>query len=110
MTESKEPTTVDGEAPAAKPKRSRAVSLVDRVFDRLSEGIQKGDYPPDSKLPGEHELAAVFDRRPVNRALVASVVGARLACALQDAGVLDLPREEPGLRTHEERARIFVAV
>ena len=63
MTESKEPTTVDGEAPAAKPKRSRAVSLVDRVFDRLSEGIQKGDYPPDSKLPGEHELAAHPDGR-----------------------------------------------
>ena len=87
MTESKEPTTVDGEAPAAKPKRSRAVSLVDRVFDRLSEGIQKGDYPPDSKLPGEHELAAVFEvSRPIVRDALGRLREQGVVYARQGAG------------------------
>jgi GntR family transcriptional regulator, transcriptional repressor for pyruvate dehydrogenase complex len=52
----------------AKTERGRAVKLVDRVFDQLQERIRTGNYAPDSRLPGEHELAAMLGvSRPVVR-------------------------------------------
>jgi GntR family transcriptional repressor for pyruvate dehydrogenase complex len=53
---------------AAKPERGKSVRLVDRVFDQLRERIRSGNYPPDSRLPGEHELAAMMGvSRPIVR-------------------------------------------
>lgn len=62
----------DGAALTEKPRRAKAPSLVDRVFDLLSERIGRGDYGPDSKLPGEHELASIFE---VSRPIVRDALG-----------------------------------
>jgi GntR family transcriptional repressor for pyruvate dehydrogenase complex len=48
--------------------RHAGPSLVDKVYGELAQRIASGDYAPDQKLPGEHELAAIFDvSRPVLR-------------------------------------------
>jgi len=73
MSASGQDQAVDPATPETeKPKRAKPGSLVDRVFDRLSESIVNGDYPPDAKLPGEHELAAMFD---VSRPIVREALG-----------------------------------
>lgn len=59
-----------GEAIAGdgKPERVKSVKLVDRVLDQLQERIRTGNYAPDSRLPGEHELASMLGvSRPVVR-------------------------------------------
>lgn len=54
--------------PPGKRERGKAVKLVDRVFDQLLERIRGGNYPPDSRLPGEHELASMLGvSRPIVR-------------------------------------------
>ncbi len=57
------------EIPAeAKAERGKSIKLVDRVFDQLIERIRTGNYAPDSRLPGEHELASMLGvSRPVVR-------------------------------------------
>jgi GntR family transcriptional repressor for pyruvate dehydrogenase complex len=76
-----------GAAEAAKSRRPRAVSLVDRVFDRLSESIAGGDYGPDAKLPGEHELAAMFEvSRPIVREALGRLRKQGIVYARQGAG------------------------
>jgi GntR family transcriptional repressor for pyruvate dehydrogenase complex len=50
-------------------RKGRQTSLVDRVYDQLLNRIRKGEYPPESKLPPENDLAAMFDvSRPIVRA------------------------------------------
>ncbi len=56
----------------AKPERVKSVRLVDRVFDQLRERIRSGNYPPDSRLPGEHELASIMG---VSRPIVRDALG-----------------------------------
>lgn len=74
-------------APAAKPERGKAVKLVDRVFDQLLERIRSGNYPPDSRLPGEHELAALLGvSRPVIRDALARLRDQGMVYARQGAG------------------------
>lgn len=57
---------------AAKPERGKSVRLVDRVFDQLRERIRSGNYAPDSRLPGEHELASIMG---VSRPIVRDALG-----------------------------------
>jgi GntR family transcriptional regulator, transcriptional repressor for pyruvate dehydrogenase complex len=70
-----------------KPKRAKSPSLVDRVFDRLAERIRSGDYAPEAKLPGEHELAAMFEvSRPIVRDALARLRKQGVVYARQGAG------------------------
>lgn len=56
------------EHPDAPRLRNAGASLVDKVYGELAERIASGEYAADQKLPGEHELAAIFDvSRPVLR-------------------------------------------
>ncbi|MDO8361177.1 MAG: FadR/GntR family transcriptional regulator [Devosia sp.] len=58
-------TVAESIEPQIKP---RSTKLVDRVFEELRQRIQDGNYPPDTRLPGEHELAAMLGvSRPVVR-------------------------------------------
>ena len=52
--------------------RPRPAKLVDRVFEELRQRIQDGNYPPDTRLPGEHELAAMLG---VSRPIVRDALG-----------------------------------
>ena len=63
---------VEEPGPNAKPERARSVRLVDRVADQLRERIRSGNYPPDSRLPGEHELASIMG---VSRPIVRDALG-----------------------------------
>jgi GntR family transcriptional repressor for pyruvate dehydrogenase complex len=52
--------------------RQRPAKLVDRVFEELSQRIRDGNYAPDTRLPGEHELAAMLG---VSRPIVRDALG-----------------------------------
>ncbi|WDR07157.1 FadR/GntR family transcriptional regulator [Devosia rhodophyticola] len=67
-------------AGAAKSRRGKETTLVDGVYQQLSQRITRGEFPPDGKLPGEHELAAMFG---VSRPIVRGALG-----RLRDAGVI----------------------
>jgi GntR family transcriptional repressor for pyruvate dehydrogenase complex len=54
------------------PLRPRPAKLVDRVFEELRQRIQAGNYAPDTRLPGEHELAAMLG---VSRPIVRDALG-----------------------------------
>lgn len=59
-------TTGAGKGSDATPPRVRPVKLVDLVYGKLLERIQLGEYAPDSRLPAEHDLAAMFGvSRPI---------------------------------------------
>lgn len=62
------------------PARQRPAKLVDRVFEELSQRIRDGNYPPDTRLPGEHELAAMLG---VSRPIVRDALG-----RLREQGVI----------------------
>src|SRR4051794_499746 len=73
--------------PAARPERGKAVKLVDRVFGQLMERIRAGNYPPDSRLPGEHELASLLGvSRPIVRDALARLREQGIVYARQGAG------------------------
>ncbi len=57
----------------------RAVPLADQVLEILIERIRSGDYPPESQLPPENELAAEFN---VSRATVRTAVSTLAARGL----------------------------
>jgi GntR family transcriptional repressor for pyruvate dehydrogenase complex len=89
MTSQTKSPAVEAEAIDAgdKLKRPKPASLVDRVFDRLSERINNGDYAPDAKLPGEHELAAMFEvSRPIVRDALGRLRKQGVVYARQGAG------------------------
>jgi len=52
--------------------RPRPAKLVDRVFDELKQRIGSGNYPPNTRLPGEHELATMLG---VSRPIVRDALG-----------------------------------
>ncbi len=63
------------------------MKLVDRVFDQLQERIRSGNYPPDSRLPGEHELASLLGvSRPIVRDALARLRDQGIVYARQGAG------------------------
>jgi GntR family transcriptional repressor for pyruvate dehydrogenase complex len=71
----------------AKPERVKPVKLVDRVFDQLMERIRAGNYPADSRLPGEHELSSMLGvSRPVVRDALARLREQGIVYARQGAG------------------------
>jgi GntR family transcriptional repressor for pyruvate dehydrogenase complex len=70
-----------------KAEKARPAKLVDRVVEQLLERITSGNYAPDSRLPGEHELAAMFGvSRPVVRDALARLRDQGLVYARQGAG------------------------
>lgn len=70
-----------------RPERGKAVKLVDRVTDQLLERIRAGNYPPDSRLPGEHELASMLGvSRPIVRDALARLREQGIVYARQGAG------------------------
>ncbi|XEN33775.1 GntR family transcriptional regulator, transcriptional repressor for pyruvate dehydrogenase complex (plasmid) [Ensifer sp. WSM1721] len=74
-------------ATEAKAERGRSVKLVDRVFDQLHERIRTGNYAPDSRLPGEHELASMLGvSRPVVRDALSRLREQGLIYSRQGAG------------------------
>ena len=75
------------ELPEAPRPRSAAGSLVDKVYGELAQRIANGDYAPDQKLPGEHELADMFDvSRPVLREALGRLREDGLITSRQGAG------------------------
>lgn len=71
----------------AKTERGKSVKLVDRVFDQLHERIRTGNYAPDSRLPGEHELASMLGvSRPVVRDALSRLREQGLIYSRQGAG------------------------
>lgn len=55
-------------ASAASAPRVSPGSLVDKVYGQLVQRIASGEYAPDQKLPGEHDLASLLNvSRPVLR-------------------------------------------
>ncbi|WP_439600757.1 FadR/GntR family transcriptional regulator [Devosia sp.] len=54
------------------PLKPRPAKLVDRVFEELRQRIEDGNYPPDTRLPSEHELAATLG---VSRPIVRDALG-----------------------------------
>jgi GntR family transcriptional repressor for pyruvate dehydrogenase complex len=83
-------------APAAKPERGKPAKLVDRVFDQLQERIRAGNYPPDSRLPGEHELASMLGvSRPIIRDALAKLRDQGMVYARQGAGTFVSANSSP---------------
>ncbi len=52
--------------------KPRPARLVDRVFEELRQRIEDGSYPPDTRLPSEHELASTLG---VSRPIVRDALG-----------------------------------
>ncbi|ODN71015.1 FadR/GntR family transcriptional regulator [Methylobrevis pamukkalensis] len=84
-------------APAQAGERSKSRRLVDRVYDMLTTRIRNGEFAPDSKLPGEHDLAAMFG---VSRPIVRDALG-----RLREEGVIH-SRQGAGsfVRAHKSNA------
>ena len=67
--------------------RAKAANLVDLVFTQLRERISSGDYASGSRLPGEHELSALFSvSRPVVRDALGRLRDEGLVYSRQGAG------------------------
>lgn len=82
--------------PAPKPERGKPMKLVDRVFDQLQERIRAGNYPPDSRLPGEHELASMLGvSRPIVRDALAKLRDQGMVYARQGAGTFVSANSSP---------------
>lgn len=82
-----ESSVLNVETSPTKPERGKAVRLVDRVVDQLLERIRAGNHPPDSRLPGEHELASMLGvSRPVVRDALARLREQGIVYARQGAG------------------------
>ena len=83
-------------AQGAKPEKVKAIKLVDRVFDQLMERIKGGNYPPDSRLPGEHELASILGvSRPIIRDALGRLRDKGLVYARQGAGTFVSAQASP---------------
>ena len=92
----------NADAPASgnpeKAERPRAGTLVDRVYAELHGRIRRGEFPPDSKLPGEHELAALYGvSRPIVRDVLGRLREEGLIYSRQGAGsFVQATAREPG--------------
>lgn len=72
---------------AVRSRRGKESTLVDRVYEQLSARLARGDYPANSRLPGEYELAAMFDvSRPIVRAALGRLREAGTIYSRQGAG------------------------
>lgn len=67
--------------------RAHRTPLVQRVYQLLLTKISRGDYQPDEKLPGEHELAGQFlVSRPIIREALRRLRDEGLIYSRQGAG------------------------
>ncbi len=84
MTEN---ATTGADKSAEAPPRGRPVKLVDLVYGKLLERIQTGEYGPESRLPAEHDLAAMFDvSRPIVRDALSRLKEQGIIYSRQGAG------------------------
>ncbi|OJF98444.1 FadR/GntR family transcriptional regulator [Pararhizobium antarcticum] len=82
--------------PAPKAERGKSVRLVDRVVEQLRERIRSGNYPADSRLPGEHELASIMGvSRPIIRDALGQLREEGLVYSRQGAGTFVSARATP---------------
>jgi GntR family transcriptional regulator, transcriptional repressor for pyruvate dehydrogenase complex len=81
-----------------KAERARTGTLVDKVHAELHGRIRRGEFPPGSKLPGEHELASLFCvSRPVIRDVLGRLRDEGLITSRQGAGsFVQAQAREPG--------------
>lgn len=69
------------------PMKARPAKLVDRVHEQLNQRIRDGNYPPDTRLPGEHELAAMLGvSRPIVRDAISRLRDEGIVYSRQGAG------------------------
>lgn len=72
-----------------------AATLVDKVYGQLVQRIASGEYAPDQKLPGEHDLAKLLDvSRPVIRDALGRLREEGLITSRQGAGSFVQARSE----------------
>ena len=73
-------------------EKVRPARLVDRVYDQLLGRIRSGEFPPDGKLPGEHDLATTFDvSRPIVRDALGRLREEGIVYSRQGAGTFVRP-------------------
>ena len=80
----------------AVPPRPRNSLLADRVYHLLFTRISNGDYPPDQRLPSEHDLAEQFQvSRPIIREALERLRSNDLIYSRQGAGSFVRVRQMP---------------
>lgn len=83
------------EAAARRTGRPQSATLVDWVYGQLVQRIASGEYPPDHKLPGEHDLASLLGAsRPVVREALGRMREEGLILSRQGAGSFVRARAE----------------
>ncbi len=77
----------DSTGPNETPLKPRPAKLVDRVFEELRQRIEQGNYPPDTRLPSEHDLAATLSvSRPIVRDALSRLREQGIVYSRQGAG------------------------
>jgi GntR family transcriptional repressor for pyruvate dehydrogenase complex len=67
--------------------RTSSGTLVDKIYGQLVQRIASGEYAPDQKLPGEHDLASLLSvSRPVVREALGRLRDEGLIYSRQGAG------------------------
>jgi GntR family transcriptional repressor for pyruvate dehydrogenase complex len=73
----------DGDAGVTPERRERA----DRVYEQLAARIASGEFRPNTRLPPEHDLAAMFGvSRPILRSALGRLRGEGIIISRQGAG------------------------
>jgi GntR family transcriptional repressor for pyruvate dehydrogenase complex len=79
----------DGDAGVTPERRERAkpAPLADRVYEQLAARIASGEFRPNTRLPPEHDLAAMFGvSRPILRSALGRLRGEGIIISRQGAG------------------------
>lgn len=68
-------------------ERAKPAPLADRVYDQISVRIASGEFKPNTKLPSEHDLAAMFGvSRPILRDALERLRSEGVIASRQGAG------------------------
>jgi GntR family transcriptional repressor for pyruvate dehydrogenase complex len=79
----------NGEAgvPPERRERAKPAPLADRVYEQLAARIASGEFRPNTRLPPEHDLAAMFGvSRPILRSALGRLKGEGIIVSRQGAG------------------------
>ena len=79
----------DGDAgvPPERRERAKPAPLADRVYEQLAARIASGEFRPNTRLPPEHDLAAMFGvSRPILRSALGRLRGEGIIISRQGAG------------------------
>jgi GntR family transcriptional repressor for pyruvate dehydrogenase complex len=79
----------DGDAGVTPKRRERVkpAPLADRVYEQLAARIASGEFRPNTRLPPEHDLAAMFGvSRPILRSALERLRGEGIIISRQGAG------------------------